>query len=250
MWKRYMFGLSVFALFVFAIMGCQMTPGEKFPVKVRGVVANPDNTCYLDFVANPDITEGLPLPNADLTIVGDQGSRLTARTDAQGVFEFWGKAGEAYVVYAQKGDIRVKKGITTLVSSSDTGEANYFTTAQVIIWEVAEELYPGALPMKDIHLIQPTDALVQAVKAVLADCKDAQGDPGVRALAEALVNTLFGAPGVFEGPAGGGTPATTPTPTAPPTPTTPPTPTVTPTTPPAPTGPPKPPTPPPCPACG
>jgi hypothetical protein len=168
MWKRYVFGLSVFALFVFAIMGCQMTPGEKFPVKVRGVVANPDNTCYLDFVANPDITEGLPLPNADLTIVGDQGSRLTARTDAQGVFEFWGKAGEAYVVYAQKGNIRVKKGITTLVSSSDTGEANYFTTAQVIIWEVAEELYPGALPMKDIHLIQPTDALVQAARVLIS----------------------------------------------------------------------------------
>ena len=250
--KKYYLWLGVLSIIIFTMVGCNLAPTGKFVIQVKGVVANPVDpakVCYLDFESNPLITEGIPLPNADLTIIGDQGSQLNSRTDATGTFEFFGQAGEAYVIYAVKDNIRVKKGITTLVTSGDTGEVNYFTTSQVIIWEVANELYPGAIGIKDIPFIQPTGAIVEAVKKVLANCEDAQGDPEVRALVEALVNTLFGAPdegGGIEIPGGGegegGAPTPTPVPT--PTPTIPPTPTV----PPIPTMPPMP-TMPPCPGC-
>ncbi|MEN3186421.1 MAG: hypothetical protein ABDK92_07270 [Atribacterota bacterium] len=226
-WARIIVGMA-FTLF---IAGCFVTPAEKFVVQVKGVVANPadpEKMCYLDFETNPVIVEGIPLPNAELLINGDQGSRLSAKTDTTGAFEFFGQAGEAYVIYATKDSIRIKKGIGTLATSLDSGEANYFTTSQVIIWEVANELYPSSIAIKDIPFIQPTAPIVEAVKKVLANCEDAQGDPDVRALVVALVNTLFGAPGEGgvditgggEGNAGGGeggAPTPTPTPTMTPT---------------------------------
>lgn len=255
MQRKYWLWMGICITLILFMAGCLLTPAGKFVIRVKGVVANPvdpEKVCYLDFEANPAILEGIPLPNADLLIIGDQGSQLTAKSDATGAFEFFGQAGEAYVIYAIKDNIRIKKGIGTLVNSGDSGEANYFTTSQVIIWEVANELYPGALAIKDIPFIQPTSVIVEAVKKVLANCKDAQGDPDVRALVVALVNTLFGAPeegggipgGGEEGGAGGGGGAggiPTPTPTAPPTPT--------PTMPPIPTMSPMPPMPtmPPCP---
>lgn len=252
--RKYWLGISAVIVSILFLAGCLVAPPGRFVIRVKGVVANPvepDKTCYLDFETNTLITEGIPLSNANLTIIGDQGSELTAKTDTTGAFEFFGQAGEAYVIYAQKDNIRVKKGITTLVASGEVGEANYFTTSQVIIWEVANELYPGALGIKDIPFIVPTIPIVEAVKRVLANCQDAQGDPEVRALVEALVNTLFGAPeeeggvgGEEETPGGaeegGGAP--TPTPTPPPTPTPTPTPTPIPSMPPMPSMPP-------CPGC-
>lgn len=244
--KRILLGVTVVSAAIFFIVGCSPGPGGRAPVDIRGVVANPDNVCYLDFDPNPVILEGLPLPNAEVTIIGDQGSLITTTTDSQGAFLFRGHSGEAYVLYAEKDSIRVKRGITTVMTSQDVGEANYFTTAQVIVWEVANELYPGALAIKDIPEIDPGDELPEAVKAVLANCGDAQGDPGVRALAESLVNVLFGAPGgEVDVPEGEGEPAESPTPT--PTSTPEETPTPTPTSSPDCTSCPSPPPPPPLP---
>ncbi|MBC7218292.1 MAG: carboxypeptidase regulatory-like domain-containing protein [Candidatus Caldatribacterium sp.] len=230
--KRILLGVAAVLAALFFIAGCSPGPGGKAPVDIRGVVANPENACYLDFDPNPVILEGLPLPNAKVTIIGDQGSLITTTTDSQGAFLFRGYSGEAYVLYAEKDSIRVKRGITTVVASQDVGEANYFTTAQVIVWEVANELYPGVIAIKDIPGINPGDELPEAVKAVLANCGDAQGDPGVRALAESLVNVLFGAPGEGTDIPGGDEPAGTPTPTPISTPEV--TPTPTPTSPPTP----------------
>ncbi|MCS7241295.1 MAG: carboxypeptidase-like regulatory domain-containing protein [Candidatus Caldatribacterium sp.] len=224
---------SVVAIILFLFAGCSQGPGVKVPLEIRGVVVNPEGTCYLDFEPNPAISEGLPLPNATVTIIGDQGSRVTTTTDGQGVFSFWGYAGEAYVLYAAKDAIRVKRGVAPLTVSQDVGEANSFTTAQVIIWEVANELYPGALAIKDIPTIDPGEELPEKVRAALAECQDAQKDAEVRAFAERIVNVLFGAPGVVDVPEGDTTPSETPTPTPGETPT--PTPTV--------------PSPPPCPGC-
>lgn len=220
-------GIAIAVLTLFLFTGCSQGPGGKAPVAIRGVIVNPENTCYFDFEPNPVIVEGVPLPHAEVTILGDQGRSITAVTDSKGTFSFLGQAGEAYVLYAKKGDIRVKRGIATLVASQDIGEANYFTTAQVIIWEVANELYPGALAIKDISGIDPGDELPEAVKEVLERCQDAQKDPGVRTLAESIVTVLFGAPEEGGGvPEGGEEETPTPTPTPSPTPT--PTPTVAP----------------------
>jgi len=187
----------ILALSLVFLGGCLGT-GFRVAVVVRGVVANPegDTLCYIDFEENPQISEGVPLSNADLLIIGDEGTRITTETDEKGEYRFTGKAGEAYVIYAYKGNIIVKKGIATLTpNSQEAGEANYYTTSQVIIYEVAERLYPGAVEIADIPFLEPTDEIVQAVKNVLANCEDAQGDPQVIALVEALVNNLFGEPG-------------------------------------------------------
>ena len=187
----------IFALSLVFLGGCLGT-GFRVAVTVRGMVTNPegDTLCYIDFEENPRISEGIPLSNADLLIIGDEGTHITTETDEKGEYQFTGKAGEAYLIYAYKGNIIVKKGIATLTpNSQEAGEANYYTTSQVIIYEVAERLYPGAVEIADIPFLEPTDAIVQAVKSVLANCEDAQGDPQVIALVEALVNNLFGEPG-------------------------------------------------------
>lgn len=195
--KRVLLLTIIFALSLVFLGGCLGT-GFRVAVTVRGTVANPegDTLCYIDFEENPQISEGVPLSNADLLIIGDEGAYITTETDEKGEYQFTGKTGEAYLIYAHKGNIIVKKGIATLTpNSQEAGEANYYTTSQVIIYEVAERLYPGAVEIADIPFLEPTDAIVQAVKSVLANCEDAQGDPQVIALVEALVNNLFGEPG-------------------------------------------------------
>ena len=177
---------------IFLVSACmpQAPIGDPGRLRISGVAVTPPRECFLDFDMNPDITEGLPLPNALVLIEGDMGSELETTTDMMGRFEFSGVPGEAYLVYVNLGDIWVKKAVVDAVG----GEANFYTTSQVIIFEVAQRLFPGELEIRDIPGLEPTDELVEAVQAVLADCRDAQVDPGVLAIAEDLVNTMFRGP--------------------------------------------------------
>jgi hypothetical protein len=107
----------------------------------------------------------------------------------------------------------VKKGI--IVESgktNDAGEANYYTTAQVIVYEVAKQLYPGLVKCSDIPNFDLTryPEFVEAVRRVLARCEDAQKDGFVLQWARRIAAAYFGAPGggggVVAGGGGGGTP--------------------------------------------
>ncbi len=114
-----------------------------------------------------------------------------------------------YILYAkiQGGDARVKKGIYPLQGGTmnDVGEANYYTTAQVIIYEVAVAMYgKDVVKCSDIPNFVPTQELLNAVQNALKRCGDAQKDSTVLALARRVAAAYFGAPGGGGGAAAGG----------------------------------------------
>jgi hypothetical protein len=171
-------------------------PSADSTVTIKGVVVAPDNDCFTDTCSNPSIIEGEPLPNADIILKGNNGQTLTGKTDCAGNYQISGLTDDGYILYANRGEVWIKKALSPV--TGDGGEANYITTAQVILWEVIENTNPGAIAIKDIPTAIPFDAIPQefidAVKAALADCRDAQQDPTVINIAKSYVNANFGAP--------------------------------------------------------
>jgi uncharacterized repeat protein (TIGR02543 family) len=197
--KLWFLVLSVIILVSF-ISGCigggQFgAPSADSTVTIKGVVVAPDNDCFTDTCSNPSIVEGEPLPNADIILQGDTHT-LTGKTDCAGNYQISGLTDEGYILYANRGEVWIKKALSPV--TGDGGEANYITTAQVILWEVIENTNPGAIAIKDIPTAIPFDAIPQefidAVKAALADCRDAQKDPTCLALAKDIAVANFGAP--------------------------------------------------------
>ncbi|MCX7667448.1 MAG: carboxypeptidase-like regulatory domain-containing protein, partial [Atribacterota bacterium] len=211
-----------FVFFVLFAAGC-LVPSAQFGAPgntgIKGVIVMPDNNCYNYTCPNPQVSEGEPAAEAEILLQKEDGTvYATAQADACGKYEIKNVEDSCYILYAEVkgGNAWVKKGIDglTIGKTNDVGEANYYTTAQVIIYEVAKQMYPDAVKCSDIPGFVPTQALLDAVKDVLSKCKDAQQDQNVIALARAIVQGLFGAPGgggggavtIFEAetPAGGG----------------------------------------------
>jgi len=222
-------GLVVLLLVVGCLPGAQF--GAPGVTGIRGKVAMPGNNCYTLSCASPQVSEGnVPAPQAKVRLEGEGGQVLETQTDDCGNYEVSGASDSCYVLYADVpgGTARVKKGI--IVESgktNDAGEANYYTTAQIIVYEVAKQLYPGLVKCSDIPNFDLTryPEFVEAVRRVLARCEDAQKDGSVLRWARRIAAAYFGAPGgggaVVGGggaPAGGGgggtAPATTTTITA------------------------------------
>ncbi|MGQ9473161.1 MAG: PKD domain-containing protein [Candidatus Caldatribacteriaceae bacterium] len=198
-----------------------MGPGAQFgtPGKtgIKGVVVMPDNNCYTYNCPNPQVAEGEPAALASVTLYGENGEVINTTLDGCGKYEVRDVTDSCYILYAkiQNGNAQVKKGIYPLTSGviSDGGEANYYTTAQVIIYEVAKEKYPNVVKCSDIPGFVPTQKLLDAVKKALSECRDAQQDKLVRSYAADIASNLFGAPCntcVPVNPPGGPTPSPTP----------------------------------------
>lgn len=189
-------------------------PSTDGTVTIKGVVVAPENDCFTDGCSNPSILEGEPLPNADIILKGEN-QTLTGKTDCAGNYQISGLSEEGYVLYAIRGKVIVKKAISPV--TGDGGEANSHTTAQVILWEVVESAFPGSIPIKDIPFAIPFENIPEefsnAVKAALADCRDAQNDKEVLRLAKNFALANFGAPCAPCVEPSDDDPNTTPTPT-------------------------------------
>ncbi|NSW76544.1 MAG: PKD domain-containing protein [Candidatus Atribacteria bacterium] len=189
--------------FVFFAAGCFGT-GAQFGAPgattgIKGVVAMPLNECYVAHCDSPQVSEGESAALAEITLQKEDGTAYkTAVTDACGQYEIDSVDDACYILYAkaQGGDAIVKKGISGLTSGTmnDVGEANYYTTAQVIIYEVAKAKYGDAVKCSDISGFVPTQALLDAVKKALSECRDAQKDDLVKTYATGVADSLFGAP--------------------------------------------------------
>jgi len=200
---------------------------------ITGRVATPES-CFSDACDNPSITEGKPLPGATaLFYGGDSGKlKIEGETGCDGAFEVNTTGEGSYVLYVVReypeGSgkyVVVKKGINN--PRGDIGEANVYTTSQVIIWERANFLYgedfvpfdaswyaqydwkwsfaPAklVLPVSEIPNLEPSTQLLAAVEEALSECRDPQEDNRVIHFADQIADATFGAP-AGGGAAGGG----------------------------------------------
>jgi parallel beta-helix repeat protein len=222
--KRFRIWLEVLTVLVLIVFissctrgfysGTSSTATTDNTYTLKGVVIIPNNECFTDVCKNSSTADGEPLPNADILLKGSSGQILTGKTNCQGEYEISGLTGETYLLYANRGEVWVKKVIS--LNTSNGGETNSITTTQVILWEVVESLQPGLIPIKDLLISIPIETIAQdlldAVKVALSDCRDAQKDSIVIQLAKNYVKIHFNipiTPSVIVDP----TPTPTPTPT-------------------------------------
>lgn len=232
-WFAVWFGVPLALLFLF-VSGCFAPAQFGAPGRtgIKGVVVMPENTCYVYECTNPQVSEGEPGALAEIELRKEDGSVVArVQADACGRYEINNLTDSCYILYAQVpgGNAVVKKVIYPLTSGivNDVGEANYYTTAQVIIYEVAEKKYPDQVQCSDVPGFNPPPGLLNAVKRALAECRDAQKDPKVMEIVSGIVENCFGSPPLVcpTFPVSETTPTPTPIPTPTPTPTPEPTPT-------------------------
>nr|MDW8081556.1 hypothetical protein [Candidatus Calescibacterium sp.] len=212
MLKKTIWFLASLALIFLLASGCRFPAQFGAPGRtgIKGVVVMPENNCYVYGCLNLQVSEGEPAALAEIELRKEDGSiaaKVTANTC--GEYEVNDLTDSCYILYAkvQGGDAWVKKGIYPLTNGAvnDVGEANYYTTAQVIIYEVAVAAYgKDVVRCSDIPNFVPSQPLLEAVKGVLSGCRDAQKDARVLALAREIAIAYFGAPGGGGVPAGGG----------------------------------------------
>jgi hypothetical protein len=205
--KYYLLVASLLLLLLLFLTGC-LQQGAQFGspggVSIQGKVAVPDSNCVVSSCANPQVSSGNePAPEVKVSLMGENGNNLVTYTNQCGEYEVSGAQDSCYILYAKvKENMWVKQGIIPEGSNYNAGEANAYTTAQVIIYEVAKQLYPDQVQCSDIPAFVPTPELIEAVENALKACRDAQQDATVAQLASAIVRNLFGAPG--GGAPGGG----------------------------------------------
>ncbi len=184
---------------------------------IKGIVAMPDNNCYTVTCSVPQVSAGEPASQATIVLTGEEGDTLTTTSDECGLYEVSGAKDSCYVLYAtiQNGGAIVKKGIYPLTTgiTNDVGEANAYTTAQVILYEVIKANYPDAIKCSDIPNLVPSDNIVNAVKSTLSQCRDAQRDSTVLTLAREEASVFVGAPCVCVPVSSSANTTPTPTPT-------------------------------------
>ncbi|BER92483.1 collagen binding domain-containing protein [Atrimonas thermophila] len=206
--KYYLLVASLLLLLLLFLTGC-LQQGAQFGspggVSIQGKVAVPDSNCVVSSCANPQVSSGNePAPEVKVSLMGENGNNLVTYTNQCGEYEVSGAQDSCYILYAKvKENMWVKQGIIPEGSNYNAGEANAYTTAQVIIYEVAKQLYPDQVQCSDIPAFVPTPELIEAVENALKACRDAQQDATVAQLASAIVRNLFGAPG-GGAPGGGG----------------------------------------------
>ncbi len=157
-------------IFLFA-SGCLAPAQFRIPGRtgIKGVVAMPANNCYKCGCPNPQVSEGEPAALAEVELRKEDGSIATkVQADACGKYEINDLTDSCYILSAKVpgGDARVGKGIYPITDGTmnDVGEANYYTTAQVIIYKVAKAKYGDTLKCSDIPRFAPTRDLLDAVK--------------------------------------------------------------------------------------
>lgn len=161
---------------------------------VRGKLALPF-PYFSDFCWNGGQEgEEYPFPFAHVTVRGENGENVEDFADCSGVYEIQGVVSTHCVLYAQRGDVVIAKGISDLRSGgiNETGVVNAYSTAQVAIFEAAFRLYPQSVYFRDIPSFTPGETLVRLVEEVLRRGGNPLEDQSVQEEAHRLIDVWFG----------------------------------------------------------
>jgi len=223
--------IILFSVVMF-VTSCTTINYDKGRNNIKGQILIPNNACYI--CACPDLCSGeeIPLSNAAVTITSESGQIINSTANGCGYYEVSIEVDHGYLLNATVANMVVKQYFyVNLLGTNGLYIANAYTTAQVIMFEVAGQLYPGWLKLSDIPSLVPNEELLLAVKAVFANCSNPSLNPEVLALAKNLIIALKETPCVCvvphvtpSGPQPVPTPTASPTPPTPPTSPTPPTP--------------------------
>lgn len=126
----------------------------------------------------------------------ENGPVSTVLTDTEGHFSFSQIPGPAVLLYVRCGLMTMAKGVYPLNEGevNDVGCIDAFSTAQVVIYEVAREKYPGTVFIRDIPNFLVPENFVCLVEGALSHCEDPLSSSLVRSEALRYIDVWFGNP--------------------------------------------------------
>ena len=159
--RAIIFLISTILFITFIISGCMSggqfgSPSPIGPASISGKVVIP-YSCFADGCDNTKASGDKPLPYAEVTLVGSNGDIISITTDCSGAYTVNNAIDTSYILTARREKVVVKQAITvTPGKMNNAGEANLYTTAQVLLYEKAIKLYPGMYPLpmlKTLYLL-------------------------------------------------------------------------------------------------
>jgi len=176
------------SLLIFFISGC-------CPVAIYGSpgdTASCKGTIILPVACMDEDSKNAPMAFASVTLYGDKGDIVQTKTDQNGEWAAHYLISSYYLLEAIRENIVVKQVIGIQSGKmNDAGVANAYTTSQVMIYEVANELFKNALYLREVPDLVIPDKLVEAVENDYRECRDPFDDINIHNIVENLVRHQF-----------------------------------------------------------
>ena len=176
------------SILIFFISGCCPVVSYGSP----GDTASCEGTIMLPAACMDKDSKNAPLAFASVTLYGDKGDIVQTETDQNGEWAAHGLISSYYLLEAVRENIVVKQVIGIQSGKmNEAGVANAYTTSQVMVYEVANELFKNALYLREVPDLVIPDKLVVAVENDYCKCQNPFNDVTIHNMVENLVRHQF-----------------------------------------------------------
>ena len=176
---------------ILLLSGCCMFPdqgklGNNIPC--TGLVMIPSS---LD---NHDSSKVKPFAAAGVILFGSEGDVISTETNQEGKWIAHNLKSPYYLLEAEKDGVIIKKVFpfqSLGENNLNVGEANVYTSCQVMIYEIANQYYENALYLREIPDLVIPENLVKSVEKVYQENRNPFNDPLIISMVEDLVLHQF-----------------------------------------------------------
>ena len=193
MFKKLFFLLlkGTIVLMILLLSGCCMFPDQsklEKNIPCSGLVMIPSS---LD---NHDGSKIKPFAAASVILFGSEGDIISTGTNQEGMWVAYNLKSPYYLLEAEKEGVIIKKVFPFQLlgeSSVNVGEANAYSSCQVMVYEIANQYYENALYLREVPDLVIPENLVKAVEKVYREDRNPFNDPLIISMVEDLVLHQF-----------------------------------------------------------
>jgi hypothetical protein len=193
LFKKLLFLLpkGTIVLMILLLSGCCMFPDQgklEKNIPCIGLVMIPSS---LD---NHDGLKVKPFAAASVILFGSEGDVISTETNQEGKWVAYNLKSPYYLLEAEKDGVIIKKVFPFQLlgeNNANVGEANAYTSCQVMIYEIANQYYENALYLREVPDLVIPENLVKAVEKVYREDRNPFNDPLIISMVEDLVLHQF-----------------------------------------------------------
>jgi hypothetical protein len=192
LFKKLLFLLlkGTIVLMILLLSGCMFPDQSKLEKNIpcTGLVMIPSS---LD---NHDGLKVKPFAAADVILFGSEGDVISTETNQEGKWVAYNLKSPYYLLEAEKDGVIIKKVFPFQLlgeNNANVGEANAYTSCQVMIYEIANQYYENALYLREVPDLVIPENLVKAVEKVYREDRNPFNDPLIISMVEDLVLHQF-----------------------------------------------------------
>jgi hypothetical protein len=175
---------------ILLLSGCMFPDQSKMEKNIPciGLVMIPSS---LD---NHDGSKVKPFAAAGVILFGSEGDVISTETNQEGAWVAYNLKSPYYLLEAEKEGVIIKKVFPFQLlgeSSVNVGEANAYTSCQVMVYEIANQYYENALYFREVPDLVIPENLIKAVEKVYREDRNPFDDPFIVSMVEDLVLHQF-----------------------------------------------------------